>query len=61
LPVVVLIVFIADVEWRVGKYQISKWLANPSQNSYTIAADNFIKQSFHVIILAHLVGIASRT
>jgi hypothetical protein len=56
--VMVFIVFVADVERRVGKDKVGKGFSNPAQNLYTITAYYFIEKFLHSDILGDNSGSA---
>jgi hypothetical protein len=49
--VVVFIVFVADVERRVGKNEVGKGFAYFAEDLYTVAADYLIQELLHIAIL----------
>jgi len=49
--VVVFIVFVADVEGRVGEDEVGEGLANLAEDLYTVAAYNLIEKFLHIDIL----------
>jgi hypothetical protein len=49
--VVVFIVFVADVEGRVGEDEVGKWFAGLDQNLYAITAGYLVEELLHNDIL----------
>jgi hypothetical protein len=53
--VVVFVIFVADIEGRVGEDEVCERLFDPAEKLYTVATNYIIQQFIHFFILALIV------